>query len=244
VHSKKISLFLALLISISSTIGRSESTKDPSTESINKVLDLLEKQIIDSDSSNSPSNPNQEGLPGTTEKVERSYKFTKPQQIQTLPQEKIQLELLRKQASSIENNIDSIESNVNKLRNEIINETKMDTFIELHASFPSEKALLRTMKITLDEVILTDLIDSSTAWTLGMSMPIFYGPIKPGSHRIQVIARLSPLEDQVEFAANSKVEISKIFEIHIPLGTANHKFIVEILPPRPGEKASIQLRDS
>lgn len=224
-------------------LGASPLLNQPSTstESIDQVLDLLEKKMIE---------PAEKKPEFDSEKKEdeinitRRYKFSTPEKIEAQSTEKSKLGELKNKAQAIASKVDSIEANINKLKSDLIDSTKHDAFVEIYSSFNAPDVLLRSIKITLNDLVLVDLIDGTTTWNFGDSMPIFFGPIRSGSHRLQVTARLSSPSDHLHFASDYRIELNKYFEIHIPLGSGNHKFTIEISAPSRDEKPTLNLKDS
>lgn len=142
-----------------------------------------------------------------------------------------------KQVAQLEIDTDDLASRVQKAKQTIFEEANVSNFVEIEARLPSGKeAALKTLEVKLDGFEIYALDDASGLWLPTAKFPVYAGPMQPGNHRVDLEARLV-LRQKGNVAVNndSYRMISKSFDIGVPDGSAERRWVIDIAVPDTAE---------
>lgn len=212
-----------------------QGAPQPSTAPIDKVLDMLEKKMLNQEDSEKSNSNEQIEYDKPSNQVTNSLKYSNPLKIQGTPAEQAVLNEIRQDIKTLEQRVDQISTGVSSLKQTLIMDSKYDAFVEIAARIAgNSQAQIRKIQIKLNDTILYDVSESSLLWNYSSDIPIYLGPLKAGSHRLQVYTRLALPNDNslLKITGTYNVELNKVFDVHLPLGTSQNRFLIEIEPPQ------------
>lgn len=144
----------------------------------------------------------------------------------------------------LEGKIDTLSSEVQKTKNKVLENARMDNFIELNAQLEDTNlAAINSLKVSIDGYEIYDVEETSGFWLPVRDIPLYTGPITPGNHKVSIESRIV-LRHRDSLPLNNKIyqQLSKDFEISIPSGSFKKKWTVGITPPsKEGDKATIDV---
>jgi hypothetical protein len=135
--------------------------------------------------------------------------------------------------SELENQVDKLASNVQKTKQTILDDSGIDNFIALEAHLDdTDASSLKTLIVKLDGYAVYEMQEASGLWMPSKIVPLYSGPMQPGAHRIEIEARLVMRHKQA-VPLNSDVYrfVNKSFDLNIPGGVVNSRYIIAIKPP-------------
>ncbi len=236
----KLRVFLQVLMTalvgaafLLSTFVKAESEDVIEVESI---LDRLEKRLLDQESE-SLSFGEKSSVPDLKEKPSRTMNFDKKEKIVGTTPEMRRLNKLAALVSALESDVDKLTAKVQKTKQKILNDSSVDNFVSIDARLlEPETASIKSLSVKLDGFHIYELQESSGLWLPSKEVPLYAGPMQPGTHRVDLEARIS-LKHKKGLPLNSEVMriVQKSFEIAIPGGTAGNKYLISLNPPKGGK---------
>jgi hypothetical protein len=208
--------------------------KPATTEPIDKVLDMLEKKMIEQDNFGTGANVTNLVPEDKSQLISNKLKFSNPYKIEGNPEEHKILDNIKQNLAILDQRVDQISTDISSLKQSLIVNSKNDAYVEISARVgQNSTAQLRSIQVKLNSTILYDVSDSSLLWSYNTDIPIYFGPLKPGSHRLQLQAKLALPNDEslLKITSNRNIEVNNVFDIHIPLGTTQNKFVIELETP-------------
>ncbi len=211
-----------------------QAKKPATTEPIDKVLDMLEKKMIDQDNFGHDNSDISIDSENKTQDVTNKFKFSTPYKIEGNPDEHKAIENIKQNLATLDQRVDQISTGISSLKQSLILDSKNDAYVEIAARVSQNStAQIRKIQVKLNSTILYDVTDSSLLWSYNTEIPIYFGPLKPGSHRLQLHAKLALPNDEslLKITSNRNIEVNNVFDIHLPLGTTQNKFLIELETP-------------
>jgi hypothetical protein len=231
------SIIAMLMVFVSATARAKEA---PQTDSVNNVLDRLEKRLIDQEAEELSYRDRPEVTPNarttnnktsTREKSTKSQKFKKENITGGAP-EYTGIQGIGQLVTQLEAQVDQFAQSVQKSTQSIVEEARIDNYIDIEARLSDpDRASITTMVVKLDGFNIYQSQDSSGLWLPSAAIPLYSGPFPPGNHRLDVELRLAkkssgPLpihEDVYHF-------VSKAFDIVVPIAKEKKRYIIQIKP--------------
>ena len=126
--------------------------------------------------------------------------------------------------------IDILESDLARLQSNLHDASVTDNNVLLEVKAQtSAKFVIRDLAAKLDGNSLYDQKDSAGIWMPNQTIEVFHGPLKPGSHRFQIQAVVSPLSNEgLKLPTWQHKTVEANFDITIPEGRSRKHFVVEL----------------
>jgi len=219
-------------------------------KAVDTVLDRLEKRLLDQEADgltfgerqNDPSflRVPEEAAP------KKSYRFGSSR-IEANPKEIERLKDVGKLVGDLESQVDQLASNVQKTKQSVVDDAAIDNFVTLAAQLgDTDAAAIKNLTIKLDGFELYALSDSSGLWLPSKNLPIYAGPLQPGTHRIDLEVRLVMRQVQ-DLPLNGDIYrfISKTFDITVAGARGNARYMIAIkAPEKLGDTADATLKEA
>jgi len=210
-------------------------TPDKSSEKLDSVLDKLEKQLIDREADpltqsednaaknqkfdkKSGKNPTQKYAPKAAAKVSGQTPAAK------------NIKEIQSKINEYDNRIEILESDLRRLRSSIYDTSVTDNQVMLEVkSNDGTNFIIKTLTARLDGSTLYDQSEASGLWMPSRSIPLFFGPLKPGDHQLEVVATIAPAGSSgLESPTWKNKSLQQSFNFAIPDGKARKHLSIEI----------------
>jgi hypothetical protein len=203
-------------------------------KSVDSILDRLESRLLDQESDGLTFGeklpPPDTGAPATRYKFDGKGGAGK---VEAKTDEQTELRAIATMIDELEGQVDQLASSVQKTKQSILDEAGIDNFIAVEARLTeADAAALTALTIRLDGFDVYAVQDASGLWLPARMIPLYAGPLQPGRHRIDLEARLAMKHDAA-LPLNGDVYrfVNKSFDITVPGGTVNTRYVISILPP-------------
>jgi hypothetical protein len=212
--------------------------QDPELQKADSILDKLERSLLDqSPDSLSFGEKVKAKTPPTTKSSVPVYTYESTSPIES-DAGSIDFKSLTRLISDLENQVDKLASSVQATKQKIVDDASIDNFITLEAGLTnSDHAAIKNISVRLDGYNVYAIDDASGLWMPSKHIPLYAGPLQPGTHRIDVEARVVmkhkkslPLHNDVYRLVN------KTFEVSVPGGSVNRTWRIEFEPPKSVEQ--------
>jgi hypothetical protein len=206
---------------------KSKSMDKQSTQ-IENVLENLEKRLTDKD--DLQPQPNSPSAVSSHQKKGESYEGSNPNRISGHTPSGKNIQELQKKINEYEARIDILESNVQKFKSDVADTSATDNQVKLEVkSKKQSNFIIRTLIASLDGNTLYNQVDASGLWMPTKTVPVFYGPLQPGDHRLDVTATLAPLsESGLEMPTWKQKTLQQSFTFSVADGKIRKGIIVEL----------------
>ncbi len=225
-------ILLAFAVLSPTTPARAEP-KD--LNQVDSVLDRLEKRLLDDESEgltfderNRPAGRSEPAAPPT-----KKLKFGKARIESGGSSEQTMIKNITTAVSELESQIDLLATNVQKTKQSVLDEASIDNHIDVEAVLSdTDAAAIKSLKIKLDGYPLYELDDTSGLWLPSKSVPLYSGPLQPGTHRLDLEARLV-VRGKESLPVNGNVYrfVNKTFQLAVPGGTTSSRYVITITTP-------------
>lgn len=225
-----------LLLGLSGLAESKNVNNEAQAKRLESVLDRLEKRLIDKESSpltseeaarvaadaNSPTN--------TSQKADQKYVPKAPKIIKGQTQTGRNIQELQKKLNEYDNRIEILESDMRRLRSTMQENAATDNVVSLQLKTDTQHpVILKTLAAVLDGNTIYSQIDPAGLWIPSKIIPLFYGPLKPGAHNLEITATTSTSMDEATAAGSWKQKaLSQTFEFSVPEGRQRKSITVEI----------------
>ena len=224
-------------LALTGEFALSAGTADVQSRKIENVLDKLEKRLID-----------REGSPFTEEEdlslkkpksakespVKETYQPKSPGKIKgSTPSGKNLMEI-QKKINEYDSRIEILESDLRRLRAGVYEGSVTDNQVMLNVKTSNDaKYIIRTLTTRLDGNTLYNQLDPAGLWMPTREIPIFYGPLQPGEHRVDLTATIAPVTPEgLELPTWQHKSVQQSFSFNIPDGKIRKSLIIEISEPK------------
>ena len=229
-----MSLISIAVIAIMATRSRIafSATSEQHAKKIENVLDKLEQRLLDKEASPLTFEEEQKPAAAKSDPARTTQKYSpkSPARVTGQTPGGKNLQELQKKINEYDNRIEILESDLRKMRASVYEGSVADNqiMLEIRAGNTS-KFIIRTVTARLDGNILYTQLDPAGLWMPTRSIPVFYGPLQPGEHRMDVAATLAPLsEDGLELPTWKQKAVQQSFSFTIPDGKVRKNLIIEI----------------
>jgi hypothetical protein len=235
-YTQSIFLFAisAILLMFSPAIATFASEKtDNSAKKIENVLDKLEKRLIDKESSpfTEDEDVSPERLTPTKNKKPNSvYNAKSPAKINGQTPSSKNLKEVQIKINEYDNKLDSLESELRKLRAGVYEGSATDNQVMVDIRTGKDaKFVIRTLLTRLDGNNLFNQMDAAGMWMPSKEIPLFFGPLQPGEHRLDVIATIAPLTaDGLELPTWRHKSLQQSFAFTVNEGKVRKNVSIEL----------------
>lgn len=213
------------------------NASSPSLDSVDSVLDRLERRLLDQEADGLTFGERNEPPPAMQPADQGAkYKYEGKggdAAIKASTTERDQMASLGAAVAELETQVDQLASNVQKTKQAILDEASMDNFVAIEAELgETDAAAIKTLNIKLDGYPVYELHEASGLWLPSKAVPLYSGPLQPGAHRVDLEARIVVRHNQ-SLPMNADVYrfVNKSFDINVPGGTSNTRYVIAIKPP-------------
>lgn len=212
--------------------GARAEPAEAQAKKIENVLDKLEKRLIDKESSPLTFDETENvKTPGKgLAKAKQKYSPKSSAKISGQTPSGRNIQELQKKLSEYDTRVDLLEADVRKLRAGVYEDSATDNQVILEIKTGNEsKFIIRTLHARLDGNTLYNQLDSAGLWMPTRSVPIFFGPLQPGEHRVDISATIAPLSrDGLEMPTWKQKGLQQSFSFAVTDGKARKSITIEI----------------
>jgi hypothetical protein len=234
-YSLLSAVFIALVLT--GEFALSAGTADVQSKKIENVLDKLEKRLIDREGSPFTEEEDLSLKNPKTEKgsaAKESYTPKSPGQIKGSTPSGKNLQEIQKKINEYDQRVEILESDLRRLRAGIYEGSVTDNQVMLNVKTANDaKYIIRTLTTRLDGNTLYNQLDPAGLWMPAREIPIFYGPLQPGEHRIDLSATIAPVTlEGLELPTWQHKSVQQSFSFNIPDGKVRKSILIEISEPK------------
>jgi outer membrane murein-binding lipoprotein Lpp len=134
----------------------------------------------------------------------------------------------------IESEVDRLSADVQATKQKVVQGANIDNFVEFQAKLSdSTVASIKSITVKIDGYNVYDLNEISGFWMPSGKLPIYAGPLQPGSHRVDLEAKMV-MKRKGNMAVNSDIYriINKSFTVLIPTTSFKKRWVMNIIPPK------------
>lgn len=226
---KILKITLTSLVATAFLYALVAEAQDKEVDEVENILDRLEKRLLDQES-DSLSFGEKSSIPDIKNQADRQMNFEKQESITGSSPEARELQKIAELIATLEADADRLASNVQKTKQNILSDSKVDNFVTLDARLENpDSASIKSLSVKLDGFPIYELQESSGLWLPSKQIPLYAGPMQPGTHRVDLEVRLS-MKHQKGLPLNSDILkiVQRNFEIAIPGGTSGNKFLITL----------------
>lgn len=228
--------------------------RDNKALEVESILDRLEKKLTDNEGGGLTFGERLE--PATSEngipKATNSYKFDKDAGAAATGTQggddpEAVMKNLAEVVAGLEVQVERLHADVQKARLKVIEDSRFDSFVQIDGEFRGmETATLKGLVVKIDGVEVYRASDSGGLWVPTSKLPLYSGPVPPGTHKLSVEAGILVREGpQVPVSADVTRRLEKDFEFTIPDGKERRSVRIVIeAPARPDVKGNITMSSS
>lgn len=181
----------------------------------------------------------------STDKKITTYEYPKAV-IESRRDGNVEIDQIASSVARLDKEVEQLASDVQKMKRNVLATSKVDSFVDLEAQLVSFKdAALTNLFVKLDNFELYKIHDTAGLWIPSFRMPVFSGPLKPGSHRIDVDARIV-LKHKEPLKVNNDVFrlVTESFVVNVPSQTKGLRYVIELTAPQTDDgPATAKLRE-
>ena len=221
-----------LVIMLSQMISNSGFSQNRDTKSVNSMLDELEKRLLDQESEPLRFNEINEAGKGLPQDADTKYKFQDSAFVLGEQENSKEFDKYQALLSKLEAQIDQLENDVIKTKQAIHENSKKDNYIEINTVLEDgQNNTLRSLSVQLNGFAIYDIDEASGLWAPAGKLPIYSGPLQPGTHNLKVTARVSTRsETGLPLTTALTRLIDKEFKFEVPTGKFEKNYSMKIAP--------------
>jgi hypothetical protein len=208
-----------------------EQTKDADLDHIETVLDQLERKLIDDQA---------DGLT-FSEKAAAKEKPAKTSATMTMKKERVEattgeakrLAEINQLLKDLEQRVDQFAGKVQVTKQQVIDASNLNHMINIDAMIDQTDAMaIKNLAIRIDGQVVYDLKDTSGVWMPKKALPLYAGPLEPGTHRIDVEARLiMKSKDALPLNTDVYKFVNQSFDLPIATDDKIGRYAIVLSPP-------------
>lgn len=197
---------------------------------VNSILDRLEKRLQRREA---------QGLTFDNDESPRKDKPAKtfnldPAKIEGTTPSREDIAEVEALVDRLEREIEDLSSDVRREKQTILEDARADNFVSLAAVLQEkEKTALTSLRIRLDGYDIYAVDESSGLWMPSSKIPLYAGPLEPGTHTLDLKARLVMRHEGKPVPFKNQVArfINKRFKFSVPSGSSRAGWTVALAPP-------------
>ena len=244
---------LLTAVALSSLPGMTPAAlaKDSNTIEVESILDRLEKKLTDNESGGLTFSEKMEPATkdGKMPKPSATYNFQRDEAVKAgaavpVDDSETIIKGLSDAVAGLETQVERLHADVQKARLKVIEDARVDNFVQMDAEFRGiDKATLRSLVVKIDGVEVYRAADAGGLWMPSSKLPLFAGPVPPGSHKLSIDAAVMVREGgNVPVSADVTRRMEKEFEFSMPDGKERRTINILIdAPVRADAKGSISM---
>jgi hypothetical protein len=232
----------SLVVVSTSAFGADAKNSESRVGQVDTILDRLEKRLLDQEADGMTFGDRRSELNFLRQPLEgkvKKYQF-KGGKIESKAPEKDRLKAIEVLVSDLERQVDALAAKVQKTKQSVIDDATLGNNIVVDAELEGvDKATIKSMRVRLDGYELYSVSDASGLWLPAKILPIYSGPLQPGSHRIDLEVRLM-LRSNPDLPLNTDVYrlLSKSFSMTVGGGATQSRFVIDIKAPETMDAAA------
>jgi hypothetical protein len=235
-----IKSFIPFLAALIASIGICTTAIEASTEAqakrIESVLDRLEKRLIDKESAPLTSEEAErvaadvKSPVNSSQKTDQKYVPKSAARIKGQTQTGRNIQELQKKINEYDSRIEILESDLRKIRSNVQDNAITDNVVSLQIKTDSKNpVVMKTLSAVLDGNTIYSQIDPAGVWIPSKIIPLYFGPLKPGAHKLELTATISSSTDESNAAGSWKQKaLLQSFDFSIPEGKQRKSITIEI----------------
>ncbi|NRA44757.1 MAG: hypothetical protein HRU09_07360 [Oligoflexales bacterium] len=144
------------------------------------------------------------------------------------------LKKLDEEINKLNSNLKILTAKIKKKQQEIAHEMNIDNLVAFEVALAkSDIANIQQIEMKIDGTSIYKSENFSGLWMPKDSLPVYYGSLNPGKHRIDVMARIVLLNPS-DIPLNESLYrmINQSFTISVPIGSFKRKWVFTIYPPK------------
>jgi ribosome-associated translation inhibitor RaiA len=229
-------LMICGIFMVASPVFSAESKRrEAPVGQVDTILDRLEKRLLDQEADGvtfSDRNGDLNFLKQPVDTKAKKYQF-KGGKIEATAPEKDRLKAIEVLVADLERQVDALAAKVQKTKQSLIDDATLNNSIAVDAQIDGvDKATIKSMRIRLDGYELYSISDTSGLWLPSKVVPIYSGPLQPGSHRLDLEVRLM-LRTNPDLPLNTDLYrfVSKSFTMTVAGGSTQSRYVIAIKAP-------------
>lgn len=245
------SLLTSVALASGLTVTPVVFAKDSNTIEVESILDRLEKKLTDNESGGLTFNEKMEPATkdGKMPKASTAYNYQhdeggKVAAGATSDDSEAIIKGLSEAVAGLETQVERLHADVQKARLKVIEDARVDNFVQMDAEFRGiDKATLKSLVVKIDGVEVYRAADAGGLWMPSSKLPLFAGPVPPGSHKLSIDAAVMVREGgNVPVSADVTRRMEKDFEFSMPDGKERRAINILIdAPVRADAKGTITM---
>lgn len=240
--------FLTILMAANLVVSSHQAfaAEGKNTESrvgqVDTILDRLEKRLLDQEADGMTFSEKRSELNFLRQPLDgkvKKFQF-KGGKFESKAPEKDRLKAIEVLVTDLERQVDALAAKVQKTKQAVIDDATLSNNIVVDAELEGvDKATIKSMRIRLDGYELYSVSDASGLWLPAKIMPIYSGPLQPGSHRIDLEVRLM-LRTNPDLPLNTDIYrlLNKSFSMIVGGGTTQGRYVIAIKAPETMDAAA------
>ncbi|SMF72837.1 hypothetical protein [Pseudobacteriovorax antillogorgiicola] len=224
----KFVLLSLLLIAYQMSFASSKKVED-----VDSILDRLERKLMESKQESFLLNDNWNKPLRPPAKTNYSYKKTTIKPV--LPSGE-KLQEVSMAIDKIDREVKRLGADMERLKQILGQQIEHESLIEIATELQAPKeSILRALTIHLDDYQIYQLNPDVGLWAPRTTVPIYFGPLKPGKHKVRIEGRVARvISENMPIDDNMFNTIEQEFTIDVPSGVFKKGFKIAI--EKPGDK--------
>lgn len=200
-------------------------------ENVENILDRLERKLLESkqdslllsDQWNTSVRPT----------IKRKMKIKKKTNVSAELPSQNKLQDVDEAINQIEKEVNRLSSDMERMKEILGKQIESDSLIEIIADMNTPNdSVIRELNIVIDDYPIYKLDPNVGLWKSRTEIPIYFGPLKEGSHKIKITGRIAkvsskdlPVDDNIFSLVNHE------FSINIPKGKFHKGYKLQLKSP-------------
>lgn len=207
-------------------------TTEAHAKKIENVLDRLEERLIDKESSPLTLEEQEKRSQKISNEPKNVQKYVpkSPTKITGKTPSASNLNELQRKINEYDTRLELLESDVRKVQSNTREAAATDNTVSLEIRIAEGSNIaIRTLSATLDGSSLYNQVDPAGLWMPTKSIPLFYGPLQPGVHTIDIDGYIAPNQGKDGSQADWRQKgIKQSLSFTLAEGVQRKTFAIEI----------------
>jgi hypothetical protein len=231
-----VTIAFAAVVNITPAALANQQNTDKHAKKIETILDKLEKKLIDKETS--PLTQEETTRDAIRKKatdnqnIPTPYRYApkSPANINGTERQNKNIQELQKKLNEYESRLEFLESDMRKLQSDLHENAVTDNVVSIQVRIEDhQETTLKTLAVSLDGNSVYSQIDPAGLWIPAKTIPLFYGPLTPGTHRIDLVTNIATKNKTKNYGAEwLHKTISKTFEFSVLEGQQRRAITLQI----------------
>ncbi len=210
------------------------------SDSVESILDQLERRLNDFESESMGLNFPNDSFTDIDEKPAQNKLPKTQSEIRGSIKEVDNLTEITDSIAKLEGDIAKLEADVQRTKQKVLEQSQINNFVEIMTVLKdTEKAGIKSFTAKIDGYEIYGINDSISYWLPNAQLPIYAGPLQPGSHRLDIEARVvMKYREKMPLDSDVYQFINKSFDMKIPDQNFKKRWTIEIEPAGAGGTAA------